>query len=811
MSRSLTTTICLFLLFAGATSRASLREVAPGDLPALDADEGFLIVAVDSDTALPGGVRIQRNGGISAAMLKGINPGLRTQLYKATAGEYRFDHASMTTTGFIQYDLASDDEFRFSVKPGVINYPGDLRFRETGLFHAKIWLSNRGLRAMDWLESTHPRLPSTLPFVYAGPYPDPFPAFYRSKRSDPRMADAAIAPKPAQDLPVDVEQLWRPDRIDRLRISPDGELVAEVTNDGESWGIDIVDLRRSTSTPLLKAPARINLAEWKSERILVLGIGADPDRQLIKILRLEDFNVSPPRTTVLTVQQGGSIVDLLPGDKQHLLFASHSDNNRLVVQKIDIASQKTIDATNLSEGHRLNHGVENDSQWFTDGSGRLRAAIGRRDGANVLYYGSADSFHEVTLPGAPGAFYAIALSSAGDLIYGLSDDGRSQRDLVAFDPVSGKVTRTLFSRPGTDIESALFNPDKEPIGVTYYREGQVATEYFDRTRARLNAQASNAFPDETVVVIDHDANLHKVILGVESATRPPTFFLLDIGRKQAALLDEARPWLKGRAWSSTKVIHAESADHLPIEGYLTMPEVTQGRKLPLVVVSHGGPIGVRDSARFDPEVQFIASLGYAVLQVNFRGSGGYGVAFREAGKGSLGTSIEDDIDTALAKVLEQYPLDQQRMCAFGASYGGYSAMMSAIRWPERYRCVISMMGVSDRALVFTASDSGRSKTGRDALLKIMGDPRKDEAAFERISPAYRYRELRAPLLLVHGTEDPRVDYEHTRRLVRLLSMDGRPPNLITLEGAGHGIADAAQRKQVWPAVARFLQDHLGVP
>jgi len=87
----------------------------------------------------------------------------------------------------------------------------------------------------------------------------------------------------------------------------------------------------------------------------------------------------------------------------------------------------------------------------------------------------------------------------------------------------------------------------------------------------------------------------------------------------------------------------------------------------------------------------------------------------------------------------------------------------------------------------------------------------DEAAFERISPAYRYRELRAPLLLVHGTEDPRVDYEHTRRLVRLLSMDGRPPNLITLEGAGHGIADAAQRKQVWPAVARFLQDHLGVP
>jgi dipeptidyl aminopeptidase/acylaminoacyl peptidase len=319
-----------------------------------------------------------------------------------------------------------------------------------------------------------------------------------------------------------------------------------------------------------------------------------------------------------------------------------------------------------------------------------------------------------------------------------------------------------------------------------------------------------AFPGESVLITDYDDARRHVILRVESAARPASYFYLDLAKNQASPLDDGYPWLHDHAFAPTHVIHAKGADGLPIEAYLTLPKGGD-RPRPLVVVAHGGPIGVRDTLRFDPEVQLIASLGYAVLQVNFRGSEGYGKAFREAGKGRYGTLIEDDIDAALSAALAAEPLDRARMCAVGASYGGYSSLISSIRWPDRFRCVVSMMGLTDRPLFFTASDSGRSKAGRAAIEDVMGDSRRDLKSMVDSSPLYRYKQLKVPVLLVHGTEDPRVDYEHTRRLARMLALDGRPPEVITVKGAGHGLASAEQRKAVWPSVAAFLQKYLGAP
>jgi dipeptidyl aminopeptidase/acylaminoacyl peptidase len=226
---------------------------------------------------------------------------------------------------------------------------------------------------------------------------------------------------------------------------------------------------------------------------------------------------------------------------------------------------------------------------------------------------------------------------------------------------------------------------------------------------------------------------------------------------------------------------------------------------------HGGPIGIRNQRTFDPEAQFIASLGYAVLQVNFRGSTGFGRAFREAGHGQLGRLIEDDIDSAIQAALAAYPLDAQRMCMVGASYGGYSSMMAALRWPQRFRCVASMAGFSDRVLQFTASDSGRSAEIRALLETFMGNPHRELDEMLATSPLYRYHELDVPLLLAHGTEDLRVDYEHTRRLVRMLELAGRPPSVVTLYGEGHAMDSPHNRERLWQALAGFLRQHLDAP
>jgi dipeptidyl aminopeptidase/acylaminoacyl peptidase len=241
----------------------------------------------------------------------------------------------------------------------------------------------------------------------------------------------------------------------------------------------------------------------------------------------------------------------------------------------------------------------------------------------------------------------------------------------------------------------------------------------------------------------------------------------------------------------------------------TLPDA-EGKR-PLVVMPHGGPIGVSDDRHFNRDVQFIASLGYAVLQVNYRGSDGYGKAFREAGYRNYGKLIEDDIDAAIKAALAAYPLDESKMCALGGSYGGYSAMVAAIRWPERFRCAVSIAGVSDRALFFTASDSGRDAQTRLQMERIMGNPNvpADLADMQLTSPLYRYQDLKVPVMLVHGQEDVRVDMEHTRRLVRLLNLAGRPPVLMSLANEGHGFEKLDSVDKSWTAIAGFLQEYLG--
>ena len=202
---------------------------------------------------------------------------------------------------------------------------------------------------------------------------------------------------------------------------------------------------------------------------------------------------------------------------------------------------------------------------------------------------------------------------------------------------------------------------------------------------------------------------------------------------------------------------------MPIEAYLTLP-LNASSKSPLIVFPHGGPIGVRDALEFDPAVQLFASLGYAVLQVNFRGSDGYGRAFREAGRHHYGSLIEDDIDAATRVALKDFPIDGSRLCAVGASYGGYSALVSAIRWPQRFRCAdFDFRRQRPATDVHRAATPAWYESGRKTdLEKIIGNPATDGQAMREYSPLYRYRELTIPVMLaVHGTEDRQVDYEHS--------------------------------------------------
>ncbi len=813
---------CL-LLCCALPVQAIIREVDPGKLPKLDADEGLLLIAVDSDVSLRS-VRISRQGvNLDMRSMRGVEPGRSSQLYVLPAGRYRW-----TSVGYIgEFKLSKDPEFGFEVKPGVLNYPGDLLFRRASWFSAVVHVSNRGLLALDWLEKEHPALSRSQRFEYTGHYPDPFPAMYREAIAQGRPAeDKTLDPPQPGTLPIALDELWRPSRLQMIELNPRGDLFAEVVvfevpgsgkksskggegGGGWRWAINLVDIEKGSLVRLYESPKPVSRLDWADDRSLIMSIGRSDEPDALIVAHVVDKPEGRSYSKVI-VPRVGVLVKVLADQPGRILFASASSsgNGRVVVHRLDVRDQKALNRFDFAASARLNHGIDNGLAFFADAAGRIRMAIGVDDDGNrVLIHGIDGQYRQVMVLDEEADFDPRGLSADGNLIYGLSERNRGQRELVELDPATGKVTRTVYAKPGRDIASPMFAPSGELIGASYLDNGLLVSHYFEETNAKLYGKLQAAFPGKAVTILQRNPAGRKFLVAVSGSDKPTDVYFFDADTSSASLVSETKPWLASHAFASATTLHAKSRDGFEIEAYLTMPRGAKG-KVPLVLFPHGGPIGVRDDLYFDPEVQIVASLGYAVLQVNFRGSEGFGTAFRKAGERSYGSAIEDDIDAALAVALARYPLDETRMCAIGASYGGYSAMVSAIRWPGRFRCVVSMAGISDRALFFTASDSARSAERRVLMEKMIGNPNTEMAEMMAYSPLYRYRELTLPILLVHGREDLRVDYEHTRRLVRMLNLAGRPPALIELTDEAHGIEEDENKTRVWSAIAGFLRANL---
>lgn len=792
---------CLVLLMACAPAAARDFLVEPGEVPELREDEGLVLVSIDSDLAVHSLTVRGESRAFAGGKLVDIGEGHTAGLYVMPAGKYRWDRL---TLGWWRWSLRENPEFVFEVKPGKLAYAGDLVFRGASRFH----VANRGLRAIDWLEENHPGLLARHGMEYVGHYPDAFPDFYRDQLEaagspPPAARDTQRAPPAPGALPIAVQELWKPSRLLATAMSGDGRYVAgAIREDDKLWAIDLYDLEDGTIRRLAESRTEVEDLVWKDDQTLLAQISKDRRWSMLWVFRLGDAGAQQ----AMVLPRPGFLVDRLAGDPGHVLFAS-AGSRELQVHRVDIRSEQAIAAFRYPMVQRLNNGLVDDYRWFTDAAGRIRAALVSRDESVVLVHGGNGKYQDVLVLDEPGFFDPMAVSGDGARFYGLSEAGRAQRDLVEFDPGSKSIGRTLFSKPGVDVVSPITNRDGDPVGVTYYESGQLISEYFDQARRDLAGTLARTFPDRTVALLDRSDSGRQNLVWVDGSDQPGRVYHFDMDAGRASLLEESAPWLSGHRFHPARPLTARSSDGLEVEAFLTLPEAAGPR--PLVVMPHGGPVGVADRRHFDPEVQFLASLGYAVLQVNFRGSEGYGKQFREAAFGNYGTLIEDDIDAAITAALAQFPLDPGRMCAVGTSYGGYSGLMLAVRSPERYRCVVSMAGVSDRALFFTASDTGSYAEGRAELEKVIGNPRTQPELMRETSPLFRYQELTAPVMLVHGGEDMRVDYEHTRRLVRLLALAGRPPVTLYFEDEGHGIGDDDNRRKTWEGIAGFLREHLG--
>jgi dipeptidyl aminopeptidase/acylaminoacyl peptidase len=293
-----------------------------------------------------------------------------------------------------------------------------------------------------------------------------------------------------------------------------------------------------------------------------------------------------------------------------------------------------------------------------------------------------------------------------------------------------------------------------------------------------------------------------------SDRNPGAYYLFDRGKRSFRQLATRMSWIKPEQMAPMLSIKYQARDGLTVHGYLTVPAGHEPKGLPLVVMPHGGP-WARDVWGFNPLVQLLANRGYAVLQMNYRGSIGYGDELFQSARRQIGGQIQDDIEDGTRWAIAAGIADPRRIAIMGGSYGGYSALFALGRSPELYRCGISFAGVTDWLAIYHDSDTATYKEARRHWREQIGDPSTDQDRLRAISPVNFAGRITAPVLIIQGKQDKRVPPDQARRMITALERAGRKPESLLLAGVAHNHGPEKKRIEIFKAMTDFLERNLG--
>jgi dipeptidyl aminopeptidase/acylaminoacyl peptidase len=324
--------------------------------------------------------------------------------------------------------------------------------------------------------------------------------------------------------------------------------------------------------------------------------------------------------------------------------------------------------------------------------------------------------------------------------------------------------------------------------------------------AKLHKDLAAQFPDATVSSVNFSDDGKRLLFWVGSDRDPGSYYLFDRDTGVAQLLFANMEAIDPQQMAARRPIRFGARDGSELDGYLTVPEHPAGKRLPMVVLPHGGPIGVRDSWYFDTEAQFLASRGYAVLQVNFRGSDGRGIAFEHAGFRQWGGKMIDDLLDGVHWAARQPDIDGSRVCTFGASFGAYAALMLPIREPARFKCAAGFAGPYDLARIYDASTVRSDEAVHSFFRRAIGEDREE---LRRFSPAMQAEKIGIPVLLIHGEKDETVSVDHSDRMQAALAAAGNTPEYMRVAKEGHGFYNPVNQAAYLARLEAFLKKHLG--
>ena len=607
-------------------------------------------------------------------------------------------------------------------------------------------------------------------------------------------AFAAVPPL----LPM--EDFFRNPTNAAFSISPDGTKLAFARPWEHRMNVYVRDIATGNEKRITSATERdIAGFFWKGSGKIVYAQDSGGDENFHIYVTDIDGTNAKDLTPFEKVKAG--VVDDLEDAPTHMLIGMNRRNPEVFdVYRCNILT---------GELELVGENPGNITGWMTDHDGKLRAAV-QTDGVNeTLLYRSDESqdFHVLMTLNFKETFSPVMFTYDNKMMYVVSNLSTDKTAIYTYDPETNKTLDFIFGHDEVDVGSLMHSKKRKIItGVTYTTDRR-HYKFFDSEREELQKTLDAFFPGVEAAVADIDDDERRVIVRTYSDRTRGAYYLFDRKDESMSKLADLSPWLKADQMAPMKAITFTARDGLTIHGYITLPVGVEAKNLPLVVIPHGGP-SARDGWGFDSEAQFLANRGIAVLQVNFRGSTGYGKSFWLAGFKQWGRKMQDDVTDGVQWAVSEGIADRSRLAIYGGSYGGYSALAGATFTPYLYACAVSYVGPSN---LFTMLESIPPywKPFIDMEYEMIGDPVKDKELLTEVSPVFHAENIRIPLFIAQGANDPRVNKAESEQIVDAVKRTGKDVVYMVKDNEGHGFHNEENRFDFYRELEEFFRKHLG--
>ena len=625
---------------------------------------------------------------------------------------------------------------------------------------------------------------------------------------------------------VNVDDYIKRDRFNEVKISPNGDYLAATVPFEDKTALIILRRADNKVTANFRLGKNTHVAGFwwvNPERVVIsmarkfgeldnpqldgniYAVNADGTKP--GLLVGQDVKSAGPGTKIQpkkVEEIAAFLVDDLAADDKNVVISvsPFSDDPYTRAEKLDVFTGRRAP---------LARAPVRNARFITDNQGVVRFASGAgTDNVRKLYYRTGDGAEwklisdELT---AGGIEWPIGFSADDKVAYLQVEQKSGPDSIVSFD-IASETRKEIVRDKLVDPDSIIYQgATSVPVGAIF-ADGKPRSVFFDTAapEARLYRSLEAAFGGDAVHITSKTSDGRLLLVQVWSDRNPGDFFLFDTAAKKAEHLLSRRDWFDPAEMSEMRPIKYAARDGLEVHGLLTVPRGSSGKQMPLIVVPHGGPFGIRDEWGFDSRTQMLAAAGYAVLQVNFRGSGGYGRAFHVAGAKQWGGAMQDDLTDATRWAIKEGIADPAKICLYGASYGGYAALMGVAKEPTLYKCAVGYVGVYDLpAMIKEGSQSG-TDSDKNWSAEWVGD---DLAKLAATSPNRIADRIKVPVFLAAGGEDKVAPIEHSKMMERALVKAGVPVETLYFDSEGHGFYTDAHQREYYTKLLAFLARSLG--